>query len=291
MARLPLQPVAGRAGGVARRTAGRRPLARGRKQRLAVLRRLGHRQRLRRRGRGGALERAAPSAEVTLPPLAVLWLVPETCEHSSRRLVLVRHARVRLDPEVPPERWELTDEGRADGAERLAALFVAFAGVEAVVTSPEPKARATAEPIACRGGPRAPRRAGSARGRARRVAGRRPRRLRRAGRCLARRCPGSGLGGAGCRGGADRRLRRAAARRVEWRSRPRLARHGPQPLSRVAARPRARRAGRVGGDPARPWRRSTRLLASSASRGASRDRADAQRRARARRGARAPAAR
>ncbi len=65
---------------------------------------------------------------------------------SGRRLVLVRHARVRLEPEVPPERWELTDEGRAD-AQRLAALSV-FVGVEAVVTSPEPKARATAEPIA-----------------------------------------------------------------------------------------------------------------------------------------------
>ena len=62
------------------------------------------------------------------------------------RLVLVRHAQVRLDPELAPERWELTAEGRA-AADRLARLDL-LAGVEAVVTSPEPKARATAEPIA-----------------------------------------------------------------------------------------------------------------------------------------------
>ena len=63
-----------------------------------------------------------------------------------RRLVLVRHAQVRIDPELRPGLWELTAEGRAD-AERLSQLPV-FAGVEAIVTSPEPKARATAEPIA-----------------------------------------------------------------------------------------------------------------------------------------------
>ncbi|MBA2297458.1 MAG: histidine phosphatase family protein [Actinobacteria bacterium] len=67
-----------------------------------------------------------------------------------RRLVLVRHAPVRLDPETPPRLWELTDEGRA-AAERLARLDV-FRGVEALVTSPEPKARATAAPIAVTGG-------------------------------------------------------------------------------------------------------------------------------------------
>ncbi len=63
-----------------------------------------------------------------------------------RRLVLVRHAQVRLVPELPPHHWELTAEGRAD-AERLSQLAV-FTGIEAVVTSPEPKARATAAPIA-----------------------------------------------------------------------------------------------------------------------------------------------
>ena len=67
-----------------------------------------------------------------------------------RRLVLVRHAQVRLDPELPPRLWELTAEGRA-AAERLAQLPV-FVGVAAVVTSPEPKARATAEPIATAAG-------------------------------------------------------------------------------------------------------------------------------------------
>jgi len=63
-----------------------------------------------------------------------------------RRLVLVRHAQARLDPELPPRSWELTAEGR-EAAEALARLGL-FAGVEAVVTSPEPKARDTAEPIA-----------------------------------------------------------------------------------------------------------------------------------------------
>ena len=67
-----------------------------------------------------------------------------------RRLVLVRHAQVRLDPELPPRLWELTAEGRT-GADRLARLPV-FAAIEAVVTSPEPKARATAEPIATTAG-------------------------------------------------------------------------------------------------------------------------------------------
>ena len=64
--------------------------------------------------------------------------------------MLVRHAQVRLDPEVPPQEWELTDEGRA-AAERLARLEV-FAGIETVVTSPERKARGTAEPIAAAAG-------------------------------------------------------------------------------------------------------------------------------------------
>ena len=64
--------------------------------------------------------------------------------------MLVRHAQVRLEPEVPPRDWELTDEGRA-AAERLARLEV-FDRAEVVVTSPEPKARATAEPIAAAAG-------------------------------------------------------------------------------------------------------------------------------------------
>jgi ribonuclease H / adenosylcobalamin/alpha-ribazole phosphatase len=67
-----------------------------------------------------------------------------------RRLVLVRHAQVRLDPELPPRLWRLTDEGRRD-AQRLARLEL-IAGVDAVVTSPEPKARETAEPIAAAAG-------------------------------------------------------------------------------------------------------------------------------------------
>jgi broad specificity phosphatase PhoE len=65
-----------------------------------------------------------------------------------RRLILVRHARVALSSDAPPHEWRLTLEGRAD-AERLAGAPV-LDGVSLVVTSPEPKACATAEPIARR---------------------------------------------------------------------------------------------------------------------------------------------
>ncbi len=60
--------------------------------------------------------------------------------------MLVRHAQVRLDPELPPRLWQLTAEGQA-AAEALARLDL-FVTVGAVITSPEPKARATAEPLA-----------------------------------------------------------------------------------------------------------------------------------------------
>lgn len=62
------------------------------------------------------------------------------------RVLLVRHAAVELDPARRPAAWTLSARGRADAA-RLAA-WSGFEGVTSVVSSDEPKARATAEPIA-----------------------------------------------------------------------------------------------------------------------------------------------
>ncbi len=59
-------------------------------------------------------------------------------------LWLVRHAMVELRDDVPAPLWELTLEGRA-AADELAGRLPRF---RRVVTSPEPKAIATAEPIA-----------------------------------------------------------------------------------------------------------------------------------------------
>lgn len=64
------------------------------------------------------------------------------------RLVLVRHSAVTLRADVPAPLWELSAEGRAAAA-RLAEDPV-FDGVRVVASSPEPKAVATAEPIAAR---------------------------------------------------------------------------------------------------------------------------------------------
>ncbi len=59
-------------------------------------------------------------------------------------LWLVRHATVELRLDEPAHTWRLTDEGRA-AAEVLARRLPA---VERVLSSPEPKALGTAEPIA-----------------------------------------------------------------------------------------------------------------------------------------------
>lgn len=64
------------------------------------------------------------------------------------RLILVRHAQVDLRADVPAPLWELSVEGRA-AATRLAEDPV-FDDVRVVASSPEPKAAATAEPIAAR---------------------------------------------------------------------------------------------------------------------------------------------
>jgi broad specificity phosphatase PhoE len=57
---------------------------------------------------------------------------------------LVRHALVELDLDRPAHTWELTPEGRADAEE----LALRLPAVSRVLSSPEPKAVATAEPIA-----------------------------------------------------------------------------------------------------------------------------------------------
>jgi probable phosphoglycerate mutase len=62
-------------------------------------------------------------------------------------LWFVRHAAVDLDLDKPAAEWQLTDEGRADAA--AIALRLAPARV---LSSPEPKAVGTAEPIAARSG-------------------------------------------------------------------------------------------------------------------------------------------
>jgi len=60
-------------------------------------------------------------------------------------LILVRHGRPVIDPDIPPPQWGLCPEGRdavAALAEKLTGL-----GVKAAISSPEPKALQTAEII------------------------------------------------------------------------------------------------------------------------------------------------
>jgi broad specificity phosphatase PhoE len=65
------------------------------------------------------------------------------------QVVLVRHAMPAMQPEVPAERWELGDEGRAAARE----LAHALPRAPYVVTSDEPKAQQTAqELVGARGG-------------------------------------------------------------------------------------------------------------------------------------------
>jgi probable phosphoglycerate mutase len=63
-------------------------------------------------------------------------------------LWFVRHAAVELELDRPAATWQLTEEGRAD-AEQIA---VRLAPVKRVLSSPEPKAVGTAEPLAARSG-------------------------------------------------------------------------------------------------------------------------------------------
>ena len=61
-------------------------------------------------------------------------------------LILVRHARPRIDPDIPPSKWELCPDGRIAAAE-LAGKLAAFAPA-AIVSSTEVKARETAAILA-----------------------------------------------------------------------------------------------------------------------------------------------
>jgi len=60
-------------------------------------------------------------------------------------LILVRHGRPVIDPDVPPPQWGLCPEGR-DAVAALAGKLEGF-GVKAAISSPEPKALQTAEII------------------------------------------------------------------------------------------------------------------------------------------------
>jgi broad specificity phosphatase PhoE len=62
------------------------------------------------------------------------------------RVYLIRHAHTEPRADVPSPEWGLTDEGRA--AARELALEDEWLDVALVAASPEPKARATARPIA-----------------------------------------------------------------------------------------------------------------------------------------------
>jgi broad specificity phosphatase PhoE len=66
------------------------------------------------------------------------------------RVLLVRHAAVEVDPARRTAEWPLSARGRADSA-RLAS-WPGWRDVTGVVASDEPKAAATAEPIAAAAG-------------------------------------------------------------------------------------------------------------------------------------------
>lgn len=60
-------------------------------------------------------------------------------------LILVRHGRPVIDPDIPPPQWGLCPEGR-DAVAALAEKLIPF-GARAAISSPEPKALQTAEII------------------------------------------------------------------------------------------------------------------------------------------------
>jgi broad specificity phosphatase PhoE len=62
------------------------------------------------------------------------------------RVYLIRHAHTEPRADLPSPEWGLTDEGRA--AARELALRDEWLDLSLVAASPEPKARATAAPIA-----------------------------------------------------------------------------------------------------------------------------------------------
>lgn len=60
-------------------------------------------------------------------------------------LILVRHGRPVIDPDIPPPQWGLCVEGR-EAVAALAEKLIPF-GAKAAISSPEPKALQTAEII------------------------------------------------------------------------------------------------------------------------------------------------
>lgn len=68
---------------------------------------------------------------------------PEPPEAPGRILILIRHAHSRVDPDRPAEEWSLTRRG-SDGAGAIATSVARF-GPGRLVSSPEPKARQTAD--------------------------------------------------------------------------------------------------------------------------------------------------
>lgn len=63
-----------------------------------------------------------------------------------RKLILIKHASPRVDPDVPSEQWELSDEGRARCIPLAQAVRSHSPAI--IVSSSEPKARETAQLLA-----------------------------------------------------------------------------------------------------------------------------------------------
>jgi broad specificity phosphatase PhoE len=63
-------------------------------------------------------------------------------------LILVRHGRPKIDPDTPATGWPLCPEGR-EAVERLAERLATYAPT-GIVSSPEPKAKETADILAAR---------------------------------------------------------------------------------------------------------------------------------------------
>lgn len=68
--------------------------------------------------------------------------------NSPRRLFLIRHAPVEIDLAMPSDRWQLSAEGETAAAQ-LAELPI-WGSLDAIYSSTEPKAQATAGPLANR---------------------------------------------------------------------------------------------------------------------------------------------
>ncbi len=63
-----------------------------------------------------------------------------------RKLIIIRHSQSKVDQNVPPYQWGLTEEGRARCVPLAAKLAVHNPGI--IITSDEPKAQETGEIVA-----------------------------------------------------------------------------------------------------------------------------------------------